>query len=208
MCAVRKHKEPLPPRLIATRIEAGCDEAGRGCIAGPVVAAAVILPAEIVLPSLDDSKKLTARQREELRIQIEEHSLAYAVASVSPAEIDRINILRASIHAMNLAVSQLSITPEHLLIDGNRFVSECGIDYTTIVKGDGKYASIAAASILAKTYRDAEMCRLAELYPEYGWEQNAGYPTPAHLEALRRYGTTEHHRMSFAPCQPSLFDVL
>jgi ribonuclease HII len=181
----------------AEAIEAGLDEAGRGCLAGPVVAAAVILPKDYSNALLNDSKQLTKQQRESLREQIQKDALAYAVAEVSNQEIDQINILRASFKAMHLAVEQLSIVPEHLLIDGNRFVPYPMIVHTCIIKGDGKYLSIAAASILAKTYRDDLMESLAAQYPNYGWQKNAGYPTPAHKKAIREFGTTPHHRMTF-----------
>ncbi len=194
--------------MIHGRLEAGCDEAGRGCLAGPVVAAAVILPPDFRSEELNDSKQLTARRREALRPIIEREALARAVAFVSPEEIDRINILRASIEAMHRAVAALDIAPEHLLIDGNKFTPYPGIPHTTVVKGDATYMSIAAASILAKTYRDEYMLRMAEDYPGYGWERNMGYPTPEHKEAILRLGLTPLHRRSYAPCRPSLFDTL
>ncbi|MDO4770401.1 ribonuclease HII [Porphyromonas sp.] len=203
-----KTEAALPSRLIATRLEAGCDEAGRGCLAGPVVAAAVILPPDLIIPGLDDSKKLTEARRLALREIIIEKALDHAVAIVSPQEIDRINILQASFVAMTRAVESLKITPEHLLIDGNRFRSTTTIPHTCIVKGDGKIASIAAASVLAKTTRDEYMKDLAKDFPHYGWEQNAGYPTQKHLEALHTHGITPHHRRSFGPCQPTLFDLM
>ena len=193
--------------LIEGRVEAGCDEAGRGCLAGPVTAAAVILPAAFASELINDSKQLTERQREALRPVIEREALAWAVAHVSPAEIDRINILRASILAMHRAIDQLEVRPEALLIDGNRFTPYPGIPHTTIVKGDGKMLSIAAASILAKTHRDEVMRQLAQEYPGYGWEGNKGYPTRVHRDAIRRLGTTPHHRRSFTLLpQPTLFD--
>ncbi|MBQ2483801.1 MAG: ribonuclease HII [Muribaculaceae bacterium] len=193
--------------LIEGRVEAGCDEAGRGCLAGPVTAAAVILPAAFASELINDSKQLTERQREALRPVIEREALAWAVAHVSPAEIDRINILRASILAMHRAIDQLEVRPEALLIDGNRFTPYPGIPHTTIVKGDGKMLSIAAASILAKTHRDEVMRQLAQEYPGYGWEGNKGYPTSEHRDAIRRLGTTPHHRRSFTLLpQPTLFD--
>lgn len=182
------------------RIEAGCDEAGRGPLAGPVFAAAVILPPDFHHPLLNDSKKMTAKARETLRPIIEKEAVAWAVEAVSAEEIDTINILNASITGMQRAVRRLSVRPEHLLIDGNRFKSFDEYDrshWTTIVKGDGKYASIAAASVLAKTYRDEYMTRLAADYPGYGWERNMGYPTPEHIDGLRRLGPTPHHRKSF-----------
>lgn len=178
-------------------LEAGCDEAGRGCLAGPVFAAAVILPANYSNPLLNDSKKLTEHQRYTLRQHIENDALAWAVASVDNYGIDKINILKASIHAMNLAIAQLKITPEFILVDGNRFVSESGIPFTCIVKGDAQYQSIAAASILAKTYRDDFMCEQHKLYPQYGWDSNKGYPTSKHYDAILQYGITPLHRRSF-----------
>ena len=178
-------------------VEAGCDEAGRGCLAGSVYAAAVILPSGYQNELLNDSKKLTERQRYKLRNIIESDALAWAVGVVSPAEIDQINILNASFLAMHRAVEQLAIRPQHLLIDGNRFNPYPGIPHTTVVKGDGKYLSIAAASILAKTYRDDYMNCLHDEYPLYDWKGNKGYPTRKHREAIRLYGTTPYHRMSF-----------
>lgn len=198
---------PLLPHLQEGRIEAGCDEAGRGCLAGPVAAAAVILPADFHNDLLNDSKKLTERQREKLRPIIEREALAWCVVMVSADEIDKINILNASITGMHRAVDGLSIRPEHLLIDGNKFRPYPGIDHTTVVKGDGKYMSIAAASILAKTHRDEYMMRIAEQHPEYRWNKNKGYPTKDHREAILRHGICDHHRRTFGPClQPSLFD--
>ena len=178
-------------------IECGCDEACRGCLAGAVFAAAVILPKDYRNATLNDSKQLTERQRYALRTEIEHDALAWAVASVSASEIDKTNILRASMHAMNMAVAQLDITPELLLIDGNRFYNEGRIPYFTIVKGDGKYMSIAAASILAKTYRDDYMNELNAQYPQYGWDKNKGYPTAAHYAALAQHGPSPVHRMTF-----------
>lgn len=193
--------------LVQGRVEAGCDEAGRGCLAGPVTAAAVILPAAFASELINDSKQLSERQREALRPVIEREALAWAVAHVSPAEIDRINILRASILAMHRAIDQLSVRPEALLIDGNRFTPYQGIPHTTIVKGDGKMLSIAAASILAKTHRDQVMRQLAKECPGYGWESNKGYPTREHRDAIRRLGVTPHHRRSFTLLpHPTLFD--
>ncbi|MBR4887272.1 MAG: ribonuclease HII [Muribaculaceae bacterium] len=198
---------PLLPHLQEGRIEAGCDEAGRGCLAGPVAAAAVILPADFHNDLLNDSKKLTERQREKLRPIIEREALAWCVVMVSADEIDKINILNASITGMHRAVDGLSIRPEHLLIDGNKFRPYPGINHTTVVKGDGKYMSIAAASILAKTHRDEYMMRIAEQHPEYRWDKNKGYPTKDHREAILRHGICDHHRRTFGPClQPSLFD--
>ena len=178
-------------------IECGCDEAGRGCLAGAVFAAAVILPKDYQNETLNDSKQLSEKQRYLLRDQIEKDAVAWAVSSVSPQEIDQTNILRAAIHAMNLAVAQLTVAPQLLLIDGNRFYNESLIPYCTIVKGDGKYLSIAAASVLAKTYRDDYMSDLALQYPQYGWDKNKGYPTAAHYSALKRHGATPLHRTSF-----------
>ncbi len=179
------------------KIEAGVDEAGRGCLAGPVFAAAVILPDHFDSPTLNDSKKLSSRKRDELREIIEKEALAFSVAACSHKTIDRINILNASIMAMHRAVSRLSLQPEILLIDGNRFTPYENIKHFCIVKGDAKYASIAAASILAKTYRDAFMMRISEKFPLYGWNKNKGYPTRKHREAIVRYGISPHHRKTF-----------
>ncbi|MDF9830799.1 ribonuclease HII [Parabacteroides sp. PF5-6] len=179
------------------RYEAGCDEAGRGCLAGSVFAAAVILPADFTHPDLNDSKQLSEKKRYALRPVIEQEALAWAVGIVTPEEIDRINILRASFLAMHRAIEQLKIQPDHLLIDGNRFDPYPGIPHTTVVKGDGKYYSIAAASVLAKTYRDDYMDELAAQYPDYEWTKNKGYPTRAHREAIRRVGITPFHRKTF-----------
>lgn len=187
----------LLPFLHESTIEAGCDEAGRGCLAGAVFAAAVILPADFRNEMLNDSKKLTEKQRYELRKIIEDKALAWAVGIVTPEEIDKINILNASFLAMHRAVDQLKLRPQHLLIDGNRFNPYPGVPHTTIVKGDGKYLSIAAASVLAKTYRDDYMNRLAEEFPMYDWKKNKGYPTKKHREAIQKYGTTPYHRVSF-----------
>lgn len=193
--------------LIEGRIEAGCDEAGRGCLAGPVTAAAVILPPDFEHPLINDSKQLTEHQRNLLRPIIEREAVAWAVAMVSPREIDRTNILRASITAMHRAVDQLAVRPEALLIDGNRFYPYPGIPHTTIIKGDGKMLSIAAASILAKTHRDELMSRLAEQFPQYHWDKNKGYPTPDHRAAIAQYGPSEHHRRTFTLLkQPTLFE--
>lgn len=179
------------------RIEAGCDEAGRGCLAGAVFAAAVVLPQDFSNELLNDSKQLSEKKRYELRPIIEEEALSYAIGIVSPEEIDKINILNASFLAMHRAIDQLKIKPKHLLIDGNKFTSYEGIQHTTIIKGDSKYLSIAAASVLAKTYRDDYMNELDILYPDYCWKNNKGYPTKAHREALRRLGITPYHRKSF-----------
>lgn len=178
-------------------IEAGCDEAGRGCLAGPVFAAAVILPENYRNTGLNDSKQLTARQREALRKQIESDALAWQVASVSPGEIDKINILKASFLAMHKAIAGLSTVPSLLLIDGNRFIPYPEIPHQSIIKGDSIYMSIAAASILAKTHRDNFMLDLHKAYPEYGWNQNKGYPTEAHRKAIAASGLTPWHRVSF-----------
>lgn len=187
----------LLPYLNEGLIEAGCDEAGRGCLAGAVYAAAVILPKDFRDESLNDSKRLTERQRYKLRDVIREAAVAWAVGVVTPEEIDRINILRASFLAMRRAVDQLKVRPQHLLIDGNRFDGYPGTPHTTVVKGDGKYLSIAAASVLAKTYRDDYMNRLHEEYPFYGWDRNKGYPTKEHRAAIAERGTTPYHRMTF-----------
>lgn len=183
-------------------VEAGCDEAGRGCLAGSVYAAAVILPPDYSNDLLNDSKQLTAKQRYRLREEIERDAVAWAVGIVTPQEIDEMNILRASITAMHRAIDALKVRPEHLIIDGNRFYpykdAEGGfIPHQTIVKGDGKYLSIAAASILAKTYRDDYMKELHKEYPYYGWDHNAGYPTKEHRRGIEEHGTTPYHRMTF-----------
>lgn len=177
-------------------IEAGCDEAGRGCLAGPVFAAAVILPPDFHNDLLNDSKQLTERQRYSLREVIEREAVAWAVAECSPEEIDKLNILRCSILAMQRAVEKLSVKPEHLIIDGNRWYTY-PIPADTVVKGDATYMNIAAASILAKTYRDDRMKALAKEFPQYGWDKNVGYPSKAHRDAIRQYGPTPHHRMTF-----------
>lgn len=179
------------------RVEAGCDEAGRGCLAGSVYAAAVILPPDYHNERLNDSKKLTARQRYALRQDIERDAVAWAVGVVTPQEIDQINILNASILAMHRALDQLQVRPEAIIVDGNRFKPYRDLPHSTIVKGDGKYLSIAAASILAKTYRDDEMIRLAQEYPDYDWQHNMGYPTRKHREAIRQHGITPYHRRTF-----------
>ncbi len=181
----------------STVIEAGLDEAGRGCLAGPVVAAAVILPKNYQHALLNDSKQLTKTQRESLRTDIMRDALAYTIAEASHEEIDKINILKASFLAMHRAIEKLSIVPEHLLIDGNRFVPYPLIPHTCIVKGDAKFLSIAAASILAKTYRDDLMTQLSNEFPHYGWSQNAGYPTPFHRRAIQEHGICEYHRKTF-----------
>ena len=187
----------LLPYLQENRIEAGCDEAGRGCLAGAVYAAAVILPSDFKNEMLNDSKQLTEKQRYVLRSVIEESALAWAVGIVSPEEIDQINILNASFLAMHRAIDQLKIRPEHLLIDGNRFNPYPNISHTTIVKGDGKYLSIAAASILAKTYRDDYMNQLHREYSVYDWDHNKGYPTKKHRAAIAEHGISPYHRKSY-----------
>lgn len=178
-------------------VEAGCDEAGRGCLAGSVYAAAVIFPPDYENGRLNDSKQLTAARRYALRADIERDAVAWAVGVVEPEEIDRLNILRASILAMHRALEQLPVRPEFIIVDGNKFSTYGGIPHQTIVKGDGKYLSIAAASILAKTYRDDYMRELHEAYPHYGWDHNAGYPTREHREGIARYGLTPFHRRTF-----------
>lgn len=178
-------------------VEAGCDEAGRGCLAGDVYAAAVIFPPDYQNLDINDSKQLTAVHRHKLRIQIERDALAWAVGVVTVAEIDRMNILNASILAMHRALDALKVRPQYIIVDGNRFAPYGQIPYVTIVKGDGKYLSIAAASILAKTYRDDYMDRIHQEYPEYGWDCNKGYPTKDHREAIFRLGPTPYHRKSF-----------
>lgn len=187
----------LLPFLRKNIIEAGCDEAGRGCLAGGVYAAAVIFPQDYRNEWLNDSKKLTERRRYELREVIEKEALAWGIGVVSPEEIDEINILNASFIAMHRAINQLAILPEHLLIDGNRFTPYKEVSYTTIVKGDGKYLSIAAASILAKTYRDDYMKEIDKEYPGYHWKKNKGYPTVEHRAAIAQYGVSPYHRKSF-----------
>lgn len=219
---------PLLPFMKPGLVEAGCDEAGRGCLCGPVACAAVILPPDFECPLLNDSKQLTEAQRDELRPIIEDEALAWSVVMVGPDEIDRLNILRASITGMHRALDRLKwlrifpspydnvkeITggeraiPEHILVDGNKFTKYKNIPATTVVHGDATYASIAAASILAKTYRDALMRKLDEEFPQYGWKKNMGYPTKQHREAIAKYGITPHHRLSYKPCQPTLFDDL
>lgn len=191
---------------IAGVIEAGTDEAGRGCIAGPVYAAAVILPEDFEDPGLNDSKQLSRKERERLRSLIQEKALAWAVASSSPEEIDGINILQASILAMHRALDGLTLRPQHIIVDGNRFRPYGNIPYHCHIKGDGRFASIAAASILAKTSRDDYMREAAKRYPGYGWESNFGYPTAAHREAVERLGITPLHRKSFQILpEPELF---
>lgn len=187
----------LEEKYHTNTIEAGCDEAGRGCLAGPVVAAAVILPEGYTNPLINDSKQLSEKRRYLLREAIQRDAIAWAVAEVSNEEIDHMNILRASLHAMNLAIKQLKVQPQTLLIDGNRFVNETNLPYRCIVKGDGRYMDIAAASILAKTYRDDMMMKAHQQYPHYGWDKNKGYPTAQHYAAIEQYGITPLHRKSF-----------
>ena len=188
-------------------LEAGLDEAGRGPLAGPVFAAAVILPKDFHHPRLNDSKKMSEKSREELRPIIEKEAVAWAVEMVSAEEIDRLNILWASVTGMQRAVRRLSVKPDFLLVDGNRFKPLDGYGYATIIHGDATYKSIAAASVLAKTYRDDYMRSLAEKYPQYGWERNMGYPTPEHIAAIKTFGLTPEHRRSFHPkeLEPTLF---
>ncbi len=190
----------LLPYYNETLIEAGCDEAGRGCLAGSVYAAAVILPKDYHNDRLNDSKQLTARMRYALREEIERDAIAWAIGVATPREIDEMNILKASITAMHRAIDGLAVRPEALIIDGNRFYAYKDIPHTTIVKGDGKYLSIAAASILAKTWRDDYMVKLHEEYPYYGWDRNAGYPTKEHRRGIEEHGTTPYHRMTFRGC--------
>ena len=187
----------LLPHYYSNLIEAGCDEAGRGCLAGSVYAAAVILPKDYDNPLLNDSKKLTEKRRKVLRDQIVRDAVAWAVGVVTPEEIDKINILNASFLAMHRALDQLTIRPEAVIVDGNRFNPYHDLPYTTIVKGDGKYQSIAAASILAKTFRDEYMDSLANEYPNNDWQKNKGYPTKAHREGIRDHGPSPYHRMSY-----------
>lgn len=187
----------LLPHYYSNLIEAGCDEAGRGCLAGSVYAAAVILPKDYDNPLLNDSKKLTEKRRKVLRDQIVRDAVAWAVGVVTPEVIDKINILNASFLAMHRALDQLAVRPEAVIVDGNRFNPYRDLPYTTIVKGDGKYQSIAAASILAKTFRDEYMDSLANEYPYYDWQKNKGYPTKAHREGIREHGPSPYHRMSY-----------
>ncbi|MDO9594324.1 MAG: ribonuclease HII [Lutibacter sp.] len=183
--------------FLKNTVEAGTDEAGRGCLAGPVVAAAVLLPADFHHPLLNDSKQLTEKQRETLRPFIEQNAISFGVSYVFETEIDEINILQASILAMHLAIEKLSIEPEHIIVDGNKFKAYKNIPHTTIVKGDAKFVSIAAASVLAKTYRDDFMQNLDLEFPNYHWKQNKGYPTLSHRDAIREFGITVYHRKSF-----------
>lgn len=192
----------LPTCYIAGRNEVGCDEAGRGCLAGSVYAAAVILPDDFHHPMLNDSKQLTEARREKLRPIIEAEAVAWAVGIVTPEEIDRINILRASILAMHRAIDALRVKPGAIIVDGNRFSAYGDIPFQTFVKGDGRFGNIAAASILAKTHRDEYMRNLHEQYPQYGWNVNKGYPTRAHRAAIAEYGPTPYHRMTFRLLDP------
>ncbi len=187
----------LPSCYISARNEAGCDEAGRGCLAGPVFAAAVILPDDFYHPLLNDSKQLTEKSREKLRPIIEQEAIAWCVATVSAQEIDEINILNASILAMHRALDGLNVIPSGIIVDGNKFKPYKNIEWQTFVKGDGRFGNIAAASILAKTHRDEYMCKIHEEYPQYAWNINKGYPTKAHRDAIAQYGPSPHHRMSF-----------
>lgn len=198
----RKVSQPLPPCFTPGVSEAGCDEAGRGCLAGPVYAAAVILPDGFSHPWLNDSKQLTEHRRYELRSLIESESVSWAVGIVEHDEIDRINILNASILAMHRALDGLKVRPGAVIVDGNRFKPYGDIPFTTFVKGDGRFANIAAASILAKTYRDDRMTELHALHPEYGWDINKGYPTAAHRQAIRQFGPSPYHRMTFRLLPP------
>lgn len=197
----------LKPYFQKNTIEAGCDEAGRGCLAGPVYAAAVILPPDYKNEMLNDSKQLSEKKRDELRAEIERDAISFCVASMDNNEIDQINILKASILSMHKAVSGLKTIPQMLLIDGNKFIPYENIPHKCIIKGDATYMSIAAASILAKTYRDEFMYKIAKEFPEYHWEQNKGYPTKAHREAIMEHGITKYHRISYklTDTQLSLF---
>lgn len=197
----------LKKYMEAGRLEAGCDEAGRGPLAGPVFAAAVILPEDFHHPLLNDSKQMSLSQRELLRPIIEREAISWAVEQLNAEEIDSLNILWASVTGMQRAVKRLSPRPDFLLIDGNKFRAFDGFEYKTVVHGDATYASIAAASVLAKTYRDDYMRELAKQFPQYGWDKNMGYPTKEHIEAIRKYGDTEHHRKSFhvKELEPTLF---
>lgn len=199
----------LQSHLVPNVPEAGCDEAGRGCLAGSVYAAAVIFPEDYQNEEINDSKQLTDQRRHQLRAIIERDALAWAVGIVTAEEIDKINILNASILAMHRALDQLAVRPQSIIVDGNRFRPYHDVPSQTVVKGDGKYLSIAAASILAKTYRDDYMDAIHQEYPQYAWNQNKGYPTKAHRDAIRQYGATPYHRMSFnllPPVQLDLFD--
>lgn len=192
-----RHEHHLKPCYHEGVIEAGCDEAGRGCLAGSVYAAAVILPPDYANPMLNDSKQISEKARYQLREQIEHDAVAWAVGVVTAEEIDKMNILRASITAMHRAISQLTVRPQELIIDGNKFYPYGNLPYTTIVKGDGKYLSIAAASILAKTYRDDYMRQLHQQFPYYGWDHNAGYPTKEHRRGIAEHGISPYHRKTY-----------
>lgn len=194
---MKTHKKVLKLQVYPGILEAGTDEAGRGCLAGPVVAAAVILPENFKNELLNDSKKLSEKKRNHLRPIIEKEAISYGVGFIYPDEIDELNILRASIKAMHLALDQLNQKPEFIAVDGNKFVPYTNIPYQCVIKGDGKYRNIAAASVLAKTYRDAYMEKIHQEFPQYGWHQNKGYPTQSHREAIIQYGTTAYHRKSF-----------
>ena len=194
---MKQTKLQLLPNYSGHRLECGCDEAGRGCLAGPVVAAAVILPLDFSCPGLNDSKQLTELQRDELRIIIEQEAIAWAVALVDEKEIDEINILNASILAMHRAMDKLTVTPEFIIVDGNKFKKYGNIPHRTIVKGDSKYLSIAAASVLAKTHRDELMMKLHGEFPQYGWDRNKAYPTIKHRQAIKQYGVSPYHRLSY-----------
>lgn len=198
----------LPVQNDPSRVEVGVDEVGRGCLAGPVVAAAVILPPDLQIPGLRDSKQLSAQRREILAEIIREQALAYGIGEASPVEIDSINILQATYLAMHRAISGLRIRPEYLLIDGNRYTPADEIPYQTVIKGDDTYLCIAAASVLAKVHRDHIMVDLHKDYPHYDWHHNVGYGTAAHIEGIHTHGLTPHHRRSFGPCRPSLFDSI
>ncbi len=193
-----KDREPLLFCMQQDCLEAGCDEAGRGCLAGPVFAAAVILPEGFFHEKLTDSKQLSEKDRNELRGIIEKNALCFAVEMCTPQEIDELNILWASVRAMHKALAKLTLYPEHILVDGNRFLPYQNVRHTCVVKGDAKFMSIAAASVLAKTYRDEYMQRLHDAFPDYCWKSNKGYPTITHREAIKKYGVTHHHRKSFA----------
>lgn len=192
----------LKSYLHKNTVEAGCDEAGRGCLAGPVVAAAVILPMNYKNKWLDDSKKLKESDRNELKIEIEKDAISYAVGFYTNQQIDKVNILKASFLSMHLALDKLNQVPEHILVDGNRFIQYKNVKHSCIIKGDGKYLSIAAASVLAKTYRDEWMQKLDAEFPQYNWKQNKGYPTIAHRKAIAEFGPCEYHRMSFTLLPP------
>ena len=194
---MKQTKLQLLPNYSGRRLECGCDEAGRGCLAGPVVAAAVILPLDFSCPGLNDSKQLTELQRDELRIIIEQEAIAWAVALVDEKEIDEINILNASILAMHRAMDKLTVTPEFIIVDGNKFKKYGNVPHQTIVKGDSKYLSIAAASVLAKTHRDELMMKLHGEFPQYGWDRNKAYPTIKHRQAIKQYGVSPYHRLSY-----------